>query len=54
MPGFEMDYILKPMLCFPIEQKDGPKCEQQRKQTGGNDDGKQVAHVRLEPSVVLR
>ena len=54
MPCFQMDLALEPMLSVPIDQVDERKGEQQGEHTGGNDEGKQNAHVRLEPGVALR
>ena len=49
-----MNLILEPMLCFPIDQIGERKRQQQHQQAGGNDEGKQMAHVRLELGIVLR
>ena len=48
MPCFQMNLALEPMLSFPMDQVDERKGEQQGEHTGGNDEGKQKAHVRLE------
>ncbi len=54
MPCFQMNLTLEPILSVPIDQVDESEGEQQGKHTGGNDEGKQYAHVRLEPGVALR
>ena len=51
---FGMHQVLEPVPGFPVDQVGERKREHQRQQAGGDDDGEQVAHVRLEIRVVLR
>ena len=51
---FEMDQVLEPLANFPMDQVRERKREHQRQQARADDDGEQVAHVRLELRIVLR